>query len=74
MPILKCLECGGEMEEGFLLDRGHGNSANVESWIEGEPQRAWYGLKTRGKTRFAVETYRCARCGLLKSYAPEANV
>ena len=61
------------MEEGFLLDRGQGRTAHVESWIEGEPQQAWYGLKTRGKPRLTVETYRCSRCGLLKSYAPEAN-
>ena len=40
--------------------------------IEGLAEKAWYGLKVRGKTRLAVETWRCGRCHYLESYAPGA--
>jgi uncharacterized Fe-S cluster-containing MiaB family protein len=58
------------MEEGVLLDRGHGNVLVVEEWLEGAPEKSfWLGLKTKGRDRFPVATYRCTRCGYLESYA-----
>jgi hypothetical protein len=66
----ECPECHGAMEEGFLLDRGHYDSAHTASWIEGEPERSfWTGIRTAKKARFRVRTFRCERCGLLRSYA-----
>lgn len=59
------------MEEGFVLDRGHYNAAqNVAQWIEGAPQRGFFGLKISGHKARAIRTWRCTRCGYLESYAP----
>ena len=58
------------MEVGVLLDKGHGDNLNAAEWLEGEPERSfWTGLKTKGKERFPVRTYRCTQCGYLESYA-----
>ena len=57
------------MERGFVLDEAHGR-LTVGRWIAGEPERSiWTGLKTRGKDKLDVTTYRCRRCGYLESYA-----
>jgi hypothetical protein len=61
------------MEPGLLLDKGHHSSLNVSEWLEGEPEKSfWTGLKTKGKERFAVRTFRCPKCGYLESYANPA--
>ena len=60
------------MEEGYVLDRGHGNAKNPSSWIEGAPQRAWYGIRTKGHDKHKVRSFRCTKCGYLESYAAEA--
>ena len=73
MSAPSCGKCKSSMEEGFVLDRGHGNAKNVAQWIEGAPQRAWYGLKTKGHETHAIRTWRCTRCGYLESYAPETT-
>lgn len=66
-----CPKCGGSMEEGFLLDEGR-NSSSPASWIEGPPERSfWTGVKTRGREKLRVVTYRCERCGFLEAYATE---
>lgn len=58
------------MSEGFVVDRGHANAQSVQKWVEGEPVKSfWYGLATRGRDAFAVESWRCERCGYLESYA-----
>ena len=61
------------MEQGFLLDERDGNMKDVTDWVEGAPEKGWFGtVKVRGKRRLAVETHRCTRCGYLESYAPGA--
>ena len=68
-----CTKCGGRMEQGFLLDERDGNMKDVTDWVEGAPEKGWFGtVKVRGKRRLAVETHRCMRCGYLESYAPGA--
>ena len=58
------------MSEGFVIDRGDANAQNVQKWVEGEPVKSfWLGLKTKGREKFEVHTYRCERCGYLESYA-----
>ena len=58
------------MEEGVTLDRKHGNAIGVPEWLEGPPEHSiWTGLKTKGRDRFPVRTFRCTRCGYLESYA-----
>ena len=65
----RCPDCGGEMDEGFTLQTSPGGYI-VSRWIKGRPQKhRWRGINTDGVECRAVETYRCLRCGLLKSYA-----
>jgi hypothetical protein len=60
------------MEQGFLLELKDGNQKAVTEWIEGVAEKAWYGLKIKGRNRLPVETWRCGRCHYLESYAPGA--
>ena len=65
----KCPKCGGEMEQGFLVDHNYG-TAEQPSWVEGPVERSfWTGVKTRGKERRQVVTNRCDICGYLESFA-----
>ena len=67
---LTCPRCSGTMEPGYVIDEGYG-TRSVANWVAGEPERSiWTGLKLRGKSKVAVTTYRCRRCGYLESYAP----
>jgi hypothetical protein len=67
-----CAKCGRAMEAGFVLDHTHG--AVMQSvWIDGAPERSfWTGVKTKGRRRLPVTTYRCPKCGYLESYAAPA--
>ena len=66
----ECPNCRVAMDEGFMIDRGHANSASQAEWAEGMPERTWWqGLRLKGKERIPAVTYRCPRCGLLQSYA-----
>lgn len=65
-----CPKCGAGMELGAILDRGDGNRLNTAEWLEGTPETSiWSGLKTKGRERHPVQSYRCERCGYLESYA-----
>ena len=37
---LKCPRCGGEMEAGLVVDRGHYSVPEVAKWVEGSPERS----------------------------------
>ncbi len=65
-----CAKCGGEMQEGFILDTSRG-PVLVSRWIQGSPETsAWTGgVKVGGRECRSVTTYRCAACGYLESYA-----
>lgn len=68
-PVLKCPKCGESMEQGFTAARSE-SAATVTHWIEGQPQYGFFGgTKVSGKRQFAVQTFRCAKCGYLESYA-----
>jgi predicted Zn-ribbon and HTH transcriptional regulator len=70
MKSTRCPRCESEMKEGFLLDRFQNHFSALPTWVEGEPERKWWGgLKTRGRVRLEVLTRRCRRCGYLESYA-----
>lgn len=65
-----CPDCRTAMDAGFLLDRGDADRLRVGEWVEGEPTPSfWTGIKLKGKERMSTVTYRCAKCGLLRSYA-----
>jgi hypothetical protein len=60
------------MDRGFVLDQGDYGSLAQPDWLEGAAERSiWTGLKTKGKRKLAVITWRCGRCGFLESYAPD---
>lgn len=66
---MECPKCKGKMEPGYVLDEGHGTSL-VAQWVEGPPSRsAWTGMKTKGRRKLPITTYRCTRCGFLESFA-----
>jgi hypothetical protein len=68
--VIKCIRCQGQMEEGFILDRGHYNAKMVNTWVEGAPVTSfWSGIKTTDRRCFEVRTFRCAACGYLENYA-----
>ncbi len=71
MAAPTCIRCQTHMEEGITLDHAHGpNSVTVSEWLEGPPERSfWFGLKTKGKEKLSIRTFRCPRCGYLESYA-----
>jgi hypothetical protein len=63
---LNCLRCKQPMEQGYMIDRGHGNAKHVANWVEGEPDLRWYGIKTRGHHQIPVAAYRCTTCGAVE--------
>ena len=64
-----CPKCGGERQEGFVLDVTHG-ARLVSQWVGGEPEKSfWTGIKIKGRPMHSIQTFRCARCGFLESYA-----
>ena len=65
----KCPDCRAEMVEGFILDVTHGGTL-VPRWLAGQPELSvWTGVKSKGKECRSVASYRCPKCGLLRSYA-----
>ena len=65
-----CPQCRERMEEGLLLDRGHGNRLTVLEWLAGQPEPSfWRGLETKGRRKRRLVAYRCPRCGLVQTYA-----
>jgi hypothetical protein len=59
------------MEEGFIVDVSQANQLQSQ-WVQGKPEKSfWTGIKTKGRSRRLVTTFRCVRCGFLESYATE---
>jgi len=70
----KCPQCRVSMEQGFLLDRGHGSTGNVASWVEGKPEKSvWTGISLKNRTLRPIASYRCPQCGLLLDFARDAE-
>jgi len=65
-------KCRAAMEEGFINDHTHGGEM-VSEWVGGQPDKRWWGLKTGGKEKLEVATYRCTGCGYRESYALPAQ-
>jgi hypothetical protein len=58
------------MDLGWIMDITHG-AVNQPTWLKGVTEKSfWGGVKWRGKERLPVNTFRCPKCGQLKSYAP----
>jgi hypothetical protein len=61
----KCLKCGAEMREGFILE--HRMPAR---WIAGKPKRSSSGeIKAHGNEQRHIESYCCSGSGYLEFYA-----
>ena len=63
-----CPKCQGSMTEGFVATDKDG-ARSVSTWVEGAPDKRWYGIKIGGKVKHEIQTWRCGRCGFLESYA-----
>lgn len=66
---LQCPKCRSQMQAGFIVDYADGNAGRISEWVEGSPDKRWWGLKTGDKEKSKVITFRCVRCGYLESYA-----
>lgn len=71
----RCIRCEGELEKGFLLDRGDSDFTRQVDWASGEPNKAIFRFSAvqSGNRKLAVTTYRCKSCGRLESFAHEAG-
>lgn len=72
----QCPKCDSAMEQGSILSQAGaaflGGSYEQQKWIEGTPVRSWLGaLRTYGRQRRIVTSWRCANCGFLEFYANE---
>ena len=66
-----CPDCQTTMEEGYLPDRTY-TRVELTRWVPGKPVQSLWGLKGffwKDPTGIPVTTYRCPKCGCLKSYA-----
>lgn len=66
----QCSKCNSDMEEGFLLEKGHHNTLSSQTWIAGKSdESSFFGMSLKGKVAYEVKTFRCISCGYLDSYA-----
>jgi hypothetical protein len=67
----RCIRCDGELEKGFLLDRGDHDFKNQADWASGEPNTSFFRFSVlqSGSRKLPVVTYRCTNCGRLESFA-----
>lgn len=63
MENRKCSVCGGEFEEGLVVDRGDYSIPMPQKWVNK------IKLLTLKDDSRQVKTYRCKNCGYLESYA-----
>lgn len=70
MTSADCPKCRSRMEEGFIFDSTHGGQTQVVSWVEGVPEKSfWGGVKVGKRRKLEISVLRCTRCGYLESYA-----
>ncbi len=71
MTPSRCVECGGELDEGFVTDYHAMAFMLPARWIKGAPERsALTGTKKKGKVGLEIVAYRCRRCGVMRFVAP----
>ena len=66
-----CNDCQRSMEGGYLLDRNHTNH-EVGTWVEGPPEKSFWGgiKKIKGRRQLSVYAWRCPGCSIVRLYAP----
>ena len=70
-PSPACPDCRVPMDSGFIVDFTYGTDASEQSsWAKGTPEPSfWTGLKLGNKELLPILTFRCPKCGQLKSFA-----
>jgi hypothetical protein len=63
-----CPKCNGQMEQGFVLDKGL-NMQYVSQWAAGPPQKSFWLGTSPPDNLIPIGAFRCASCGYLESYA-----
>jgi predicted nucleic-acid-binding Zn-ribbon protein len=63
-----CTKCGSAMAGGYLMSTD-GAHNTVGEWVEGRPEKRWWGLNLKNRRRYPVAAARCQRCGFLELYA-----
>ena len=65
-----CPDCSVSMDSGFIVDLTGKAFSEQSSWTKGTPERSfWAGLELGDKERLPIQTFRCPKCGQLKSFA-----
>ena len=64
----KCSKCGGDMEEGLMLDHGY-SQKYATSWVAGRPEQGFFGPRVWGKEQHPIRAFCCLKCGYLEAYA-----
>jgi hypothetical protein len=70
----RCIRCDGELEKGFMLDKGDSDITGQAQWASGAPSTSFWRLSAveSGSKTLPVVTYRCKSCGRLESFAHAA--
>ena len=66
--MMICPKCEGRMTGGYLLAKSSGE-AIVGEWVEGRPEKRWWGINLKNRRKLPVAAARCERCGFLELYA-----
>lgn len=67
----RCIRCDGELEQGFMVDKGDDNASHQAQWASGQPHKSFWRISAvRSDSKMLlVVTYRCKNCGRLESFA-----
>jgi len=57
------------MTQGFIVDKSGGFTREASEWVEGAPEKSFFGVSAPAARRIPVSTHRCSECGFLESYA-----
>lgn len=63
-----CSECGGQMEDGSIVDFRRSVAAAGE-WARGAVEVSTWTGAIKNPERFVISAYRCVDCGYIKLYA-----
>ena len=64
----QCPKCNGQMEQGFVIDKGL-NMQYVSHWAAGPPQKSFWQGTSPPANVIPIGVFRCTSCGYLESYA-----
>jgi hypothetical protein len=70
----RCIRCDGELEKGFMVDKGDSDITRQAQWASGAPSTSFWRLSAveSGSKTLPVVTYRYKSCGRLESFAHAA--